>query len=179
MILAGGGLPSDDYNRADSATTLNTSSSGHAWTALAGTWGITSNAGYLPSGANESVAYLEASDADVTIEVKCTGTSLSRQGLAFRVVDINNFLIWYFIGGNIQCWKQVANGWTQIASAAVTAAQNDIIKVVLSGTSIDLYHNGSLKASITESAHQTATKHGMYWEVGGSAAVRWDDFSVT
>lgn len=180
---AGGatGLPaSDDFNRANDAATLNTSSSGHIWAAHVGTWGIDSNQGYLPSPVTDSVVTVEVSAADVTAQVTLAIVG-NRPGLSFRFVDTNNYWAWFRVGGlGYICAKRVAGTWTTEHTEAMATANGDIIKVITNGTSIELYVNGSLKTTLTgQTDHQAATKHGLYHEAGGTEAGRWEDLSIT
>lgn len=180
-----GGAITDNFNRTDNASSLNTSSSGHAWVALVGTWGVNSNRGYLPAAEPQSVAYIEASESDCTVEVTLLTSNssnlLSRQGMAFRISDASNYFYFYWINNSVlRCYKFVAGSETQLFTQNITAADNDVLKVVLLGDQIEIYHNDDLKDTITESFNQSATKHGLFWQVGGSAAsiARWEDFSV-
>lgn len=181
------GPPADDFNRADSATSLGTSSSGHVWVPLGGTtWGISSNKAYLPSASTQTVAYCEANDADVTIEVvlsKSDATNnLNRMGISFRLTDDSNYLYAYFLSStSLRLFKKVTGAGTQLGLATVTETSGDGLKVIANGDQIEVYHNGVLKIGpITESFNQTATKHGLFHETGGSLGTvcRWDDFSV-
>lgn len=181
------GIISDDFNRADDASSLGTSSSGHLWVVpgASGTWGISSNLAYLPSPQNRSVCYIEANDADVTVEVSLftstAANTIARQGLMFRLTDNANYLYLYFINNStLRCYKLVAGGETLLFTTTQTATNGDILKVVTAGDQIEIYHNNNLETTITESHNQTATKHGLFWENGGASSTiaRWEDFSI-
>lgn len=187
--VAGSGLPvTDDFNRADSTTTLGTSTSGHVWVPFTSTvWGISSNKAYIQNSAGpQTIAYVESGAGDVTIEATVHKTdatnSINRMGVAFRVSDEDNYLFAYFVGTNaLRIHKVVAGSGSQIGTGTVTFANNSVLKVVLSGTSIEAFQNGVSKVGpITESFNQTATKHGIMWEAGGQAITvcRWEDFSI-
>lgn len=192
LIFSGSGTvsaspPSDNFNRADSAVSLGTSSSGHAWTALHGGWGISSNKAYIHTSAGQCVAYCEASDADVSIEVRLNKSdatnTLNRMGIAFRITDVDNYLYAYFLTStSMRLFKFVAGAGTQLGSAVVTGTDGDLLNVTTSGDQIEVFQNGvSRIGPITESHNQTATKHGLFWEIGGQliGVCRWDDFAVT
>lgn len=178
----------DSFTRADSTTSLGVADTGHVWVPFTGTvWGISSNKAYIQnSSGSQTIVYIETGEADVTIEVTLnnnTGSnSINRMGIAFRISDENNYLFAYFLGTNsLRIFKVVAGSGTQIGTATVTFANNSVLKVVLSGTSIAAYQNNVLKVGpITESFNQTATKHGIMWEAGGRPITecRWDDFSI-
>lgn len=185
----GVGLPvTDDFNRADSTTTLGSATTGHVWVPFTGTvWGISSNKAYIQNSAgSQTIAYVETGVADVTIEVtvnKSDATnSINRMGVAFRISDESNYLFAKFTGSNqLAIFKVVAGSGTQLGTTTVTFSNNSVLKVVLSGNQISAYQNGLLKVGpLTESFNQTATKHGLVWEAGGQAITvcRWDDFSI-
>ena len=184
---AGVGLPvSDDFNRADNASSLGTATSGHVWTALGGTWGISSNKAHISNATGLKPAYVECGAADVSVQATLNKTdasnNLNRIGIAFRISDASNFLYAYYLTSTgLRLFKLVAGVNTQIGTATVTGTNNDVLKVVTSGDQIEVYQNGVLKIGpITETHNQTATKHGLFFEVGGSSFTlcRWDDFSI-
>lgn len=179
---AGGGigLPvTDDFNRADSATTLNTSSSGHTWVAEAGTWGIDTNQAYLPTPTTDARVLVETGASDCTIEVTLA-TIGNRPGISFRYVDLNNYWVVHRVGGlGYLILKRVAGSWTTVHTEAMSTANGDVLKVVLSGSSIEFWVNAVLKTTLTgQTDHQTATQHGLYHETGSEPA-RWENFSIT
>lgn len=182
-------VASDTFNRADSTSGLGTSDSGHTWSSLAGTWGIDTNEAYIVSNAASGLyaTVLDAGVADCTVEVTLvatTGASVGNYGLSFRATDINNW--WRFNADdnndNLYLSRMVAGSHTSVQTVnAAGIAPGDVLKVVLSGNDIDCYHNGTLKASTTDSAFNTVTKHGLMVSLGSgtpSTAARWDDFSV-
>lgn len=126
-----------------------------------------------------AVATIEASEADVIVQVTLADND-TRPGIVFRFVDNDNFICWYKVDnfGRHKCEKRVAGTFTILHDETISTANGDVLKAELLGTQIKIYHNGSLRATITESAHQTATKHGLYHEISSTNA-RWEDFSIT
>jgi hypothetical protein len=118
----------------------------------------------------------------VTLHKTDATNNLNRMGIAFRITDANNYLYAYFLTSTaLRLFKFVAGSGTQIGSATVTEVNNDVLKVVLAGDQIEVYQNGVLKIGpITETHNQTATKHGLFREISGSAITvcRWEDFSI-
>lgn len=186
--VAGVGLPvTDTVTRADNVSSPGVTDTGHTWVvpASSGTWGVNTNKLYLPTGANRSLVYVETGVADCTIQCSMYtaggGGDTRRYGLMFRYVDVNNYFYFYWLAsGALRCFKFVAGSATQLDTRNLTPTEGNILKVILSGNSIQLFHNGSSLTTLTESFNNTATKHGLYWEVGGNAAntARWDDFSI-
>lgn len=167
----------DTFNRADSPTSLGTTSDGSAtWTALSGTWGISSNQAYNSSPTGLDVAYINTPAADGTLQV--TLPVFSSSGLAFRIQDINNFLMLYVSGGTIRLYRWVGGSATQIGSGFGSFTNGDSLGVTLSGSSITVLHNGSSVGSATETTYQTLTKHGLVLGTA-STAPRWDNWSFS
>jgi hypothetical protein len=173
----------DTFNRADSTTTLGTTSDGTAtWSALRGTWGINTNQAYssVPVPSSENVAVLDLGSADGTIQV--TLAAINASGIAFRVQDANNFLICRPAGGPGQLYtvyKYIAGSYTVVASGlGVAAANGDVLKVVMSGTTVTAYQNGTQIYTGTITNFSTQTQHGLNMGTN-STATRWDNFSFT
>lgn len=176
----GSGLPaSDNFNRADNSSSLGTSSSGHTWSALRGTWGINSNQGYMATNGNgQNYVVIDVGAANITVE--CTfPTATTGCGVSFRGTDESNIFIWYKINSSlVNCYKRVSGSYTELFSLSESMVDGDTLKVVCNGNSIELYRNGTLKTTLTESFNNTAPKHGLYKE-GSSTTARWDTFSIT
>lgn len=171
----------DTFNRADSATSLGTTSDGTTvWTDLVGTWGILSNQAYLAANATDALTVIDAGTADGTVSVVCR-TTVGNQGIAFRVVDASNYWRAVFVTANsIYVQQCVAGVLTNMGGTPMTQAlaDGDVLSVVLSGTSIVVQLNGVTKVSITDATFQTATKVGLCQSVGGDPSYKYDDFTV-
>jgi hypothetical protein len=187
------GNRSDDFNRADNASALGTPSDGGAsWSALAGTWGIASNVAYkVNAGDAQEFAVLEASSANVEVQATIsTLNSDSAPGIVVRAVDANNFWNAQITGSGlgatrVQLYKFSSGSPTSMGTSTAAVTAGDVIKVRASGNSIEVFNNGSsIIGPVTDSTHNTATKHGIqayYAGSGGSGtqACRHDDFSIT
>lgn len=180
---AGGGLPiEDDFNRADTDAGLGTSSSGHTW--LTGgtgnnTWGIEGNRAYKVGASINAVAYIESTLSDCAVEATLQTFDI-RSGVSFRFSDNSNWWFAYWLTSTgFQVRKMVAGSSNLVFSHTQTGANGDTLKVILIGDQIEVYINGSLKTTITDSFNQTATKHGLFRQSGGSGLERWEDFSIT
>lgn len=179
-IVPSTGLPViDSFNRADNASSLGTADSGHVWTAINGTWGIASNQGRCVSTTTDPVAVVETGASDVTVEF--TLAAIDDGGVAFRVADNNNYLEAQLNAGpsRVQVWRKQSGSFTQLASVALgtAPANGDVIKVVLIGSSIEVFRNGVSVLSTTSAFNQSVTRHGIYLERGGSTC-RIDSFSI-
>jgi hypothetical protein len=184
----------DTFNRADSSVALGTpSDAGSAWSALSGTWGISSNQARKVTAADgQHIAVLESSAADV--EVQCTFPVLENgadAGLVLRVVDTSNYLLVAVRGAGgtrLELYKRVAGAETLLgAGDGSNVTAGCVVKAVANGSTINVYVAGLLALGpITESAFSSATQHGIraYLGTSGDAAgspgaVRHEDFSIT
>jgi hypothetical protein len=185
LSTAGGAYVADDFNRADSSSSLGSTSTGSAaWTAVIDTWGISSNQAYKASGSSTGIAVVESGHGDCTVSATlAAGISTSNTGIVFRYQDSGNH--WVLEGGNgstqAALYKKTGGGsYTSIATSAgnVHFTNGDVISVILSGSSITVKQNGTTIITTTDSAFSTATKHGLHIS-GNDNTARFDDFSVT
>lgn len=177
----------DNFNRTDSALTINSPSDGGSnWTIPTATalWGIASNQAYTPVNVAQDIVVLESSIADVDVQVT-TPVVENSLGLCARVTDDSNYLLFYFgTGGGspdlARIYDRISGTFHLLATANITFANNDVMKFNLNGTALAGYQNGSSVVSTTSSAGQTVTKHGMRSDQQvGSIAGRFEDFSIT
>ena len=185
----------DTFTRGDNNTTMGSTEEGTAgilaWTpqlnnngGAANVWGITSNTAYSVSAGGGSWTHtiVAAGAADAYVEVTVsTIDSANGAGLAFRSTDYQNYLFaWYLASGFVDVYKSVNGALTQILHANVggAPANGDVLKAKLNGSSIEMFLNGASAGSTTETARQTATKHGISI-FNHSATARWNNFKVT
>lgn len=168
----------DSFTRGNSSTTLGTPTTGPAWSAVVGTWGIASNTGYLAtSGGALNLATLEAGFG-ITVVAKVTlSTVATGAGLAFRATDIENYWRLVAQASDYALIRRSGGADTTIGTGGSTPANGDVLLVVLAGTSITCYVNGTQVASTTSSVNQAVTKHGLA-ATSGATAARFDSFSV-
>lgn len=80
---------SDDFNRANSAVTLGTSTSGQSWENLSGTWGISTNRAYAVTSNNSyPVATIDFGLPTFNMSTDILGTGT---GLIFWATNANNW----------------------------------------------------------------------------------------
>lgn len=180
----------DSFNRTDSAASLGVADTGQSWSALSGTWGISSNRAYNVSDVNGEVATIDAGVANFTLSAILNGqTSATHQrffNIVFHGLDSLNFLFTRISINDVQLYKNVAGVLTSLASVAIVAVDNTdyLFKVVCSGNSIDIYVDGVLKISHTLAGGDTAfaayTKAGLRLTKGGTpvGTARADEFIV-
>lgn len=165
---------SDNFNRADDASSLGTpSDGGSAWSALAGTWGVSSNQGYCPTPGTRGIAVLTAA-ADVDVEFT-VGNNNSHE-LVFRASDVNNLFLLACAGGFFLLFKREAGTFTQLVDYSTGLTGGDSIGVRAVGTTIQVFKNGvQLGSDYTSSFNQTAAGCGI---ATTSSAARFEDFSA-
>lgn len=144
----------------------------------------------VPLTSNMGLAWVTAvgtADMDVRVDRR-PGSWLSgiNTGLAFRVLDKDNFLFAYTTGmtaaaTTLHLCKFVAGTRTTdvIASVAMPSSWTTL-RVACSGTTINVYADATLKMTTTISDHSTQTGAGLWCQFGGSAGMlpRWDNFTV-
>lgn len=184
---------SDNFDRANSGSTLGTSSGGQLWTAYNGTWGIATNKAKLfvdGGGDSYNVAALNAAQPFATYTIKVTPKSGPIDlGVAVMLADISNFVFWDISGdGSGTCstrlFKRVAGSFTGITSSTpitVNASTEYTLKVVTAATVISCYLNDVLVfASSGATGLEANTRYGFVTSTASSdTGTTWNDLSVT
>lgn len=168
-------LVRDSFNRADNNVWLIATDTGQPYEVYAGVGGTLSNQVYVVSPATEYLAVVQSNVADVSIQLKIP-VQVAYNSIIFRSTDASNYM--YFAREADNTYKVVrnqANVYTTILSTGITPANGDVIKVIVSGSLILCYVNGTFVGSVTETFNQTATKHGFY--TAGTTG-RLDDFLI-
>lgn len=172
-----GPIVSDTFDRADSTTSLGSADTGQAWTALSGTWGISTNAAYLPGSASPAVAVIDSGKADlIAIEAKIPAFGSATRIVA-RVSAANTHILAQGEGTAYVLYKINAGTYTALGTgSAVAPAAGDVMRLELRGDEIKMLVNGVVIYTATEALNQTVTSHG----ISGVTAdgKRWDNFKV-
>jgi hypothetical protein len=163
------GTVTDNFNRADNATSLGTTSDGIAtWNVVQGTAGITSNQAYFPAlSAGFAKAIFDAGLTDVDARVDTAGNAT---GVIIRYTDTSNF--WYAGGDGL--YKVQSGSFTKLVSSTWTSL-TATLEVIASGTTLTYKKDGAVIGSTTSTFNQTATICGLYSQ---TTTDRFDNFSV-
>ena len=162
-----------------------------------GTWAVTSEV-YCMEGSSPTTniarwTYYDGDSSDFTYQArvrKTSGSQSAAMGLFFRSSDgsiTNNAYIFHInANGSYKYCKYVngdfgyLSGWK--SSPAINEGLNvwNTLKVVAQGTNFDLYCNGTLLTSFTDTSH-SAGKVGLkaYDETGPSNVVEFDDVKLS
>lgn len=117
----------DSFDRADSATSMGTATTGQVWVASGGTWGISSNQAYAVSPTTSQYALLTLPTPAEFVRCVITPSSTVNRfngGLVIRGRNSSNLFNAEFVGqsGNNQLFinKLIGGALTTIASVAQT-----------------------------------------------------------
>lgn len=147
-----------------SAGSLATAETGQSWTQHVGSW--TKAAGVVEADTALSKASIDFADADVNLVLAMThvgGSGEGNAGLLVRFVDTSNFwrLILDGTTGQIYVQKVVSGSSTTLWNGSSFAA-NDVIGYRVRGNIHTITKNEIVLTVFTDSALNTATKHGLY-----------------
>lgn len=170
----------DSFNRADSTTTLGSPETSiqttQTYNALIGTWGISGNKAYRVNG-GLGLALLNYGINNCVLESNLTVGS--QCGIAFRVLDAQNYLYIRMESDSVRLYKSVADVSTVIGSYyKVSGTFVDInLKVVLNDGNIKVFVDGVLVINEVDTFNLNQTLHGLYARmVDGS---RFKTFSIS
>lgn len=174
-------VASDDFNRADGA--IGTSTSGHVWNSISGTWAVLSNKARESIGTGNRLVVLDLARPDIEVEVEVTmGASIA--GIALRAIDASNFLMLQLsVPSNHLMFRKLdtasfVNLWS-ITSFGVVNGNTYKLGVRAFGRNFRFYVDGTQRGEYTATTADytkfgAVTKHGLY--VGTDSAARFDNF---
>jgi len=148
LCVGAGAVPAawDSFNRADNASSLGVSDSGHTWEAWSGTWGIESNRAWRSSHVLHDRAVVDLGEVDHEVSVDLlTGPSSITAGVVVRGVDSLNYLLVNLasaLGGVLAVYSYVNGaqstvGMTDIPGPYFNATHR--LRVVCRGTQVISY----------------------------------------
>lgn len=177
----------DNFNRADNPLSLGSSSEGWSWTAVDGTWGISSN------NAIQSVISLNETaraESDLTTDAHYTQLTITRfasdnigvGGPCTRFsASAKTFYtyLWRRSSTQYQLFKCVANTFTQLGTGGSTNADGDVIRLSSNSSNQHAgYRNGAVNMSaVTDSSITGNLRTGMVMNrVGVGTQPTYDNF---
>jgi hypothetical protein len=186
----------DTFTRADSNTTLGTSSGGQAWSSLDGVWGIKSNQAYHVSDGGTDpyeMVVLDAGHSSVTYTIDFVPRSGPMDnGLCALVQDRSNLVFWDISGDGsagannmtTRLFHRSGGSFTGITSSTnVTMAGGTTyhLKMVVASTSISCYIDNSLIfASSGATGLESQTQFGLMMADSQADTLSvWDNLLIT
>ena len=176
----------DDFNRADNASSLGSTSTGSvAWVPYGATWGISSNQAYRTALTNnEPVALIPTSTPEGKVGAAVTVPAGDYVGgVAARASDANNFLAFVADSGRVQLMKKVSGTLTSMWSSGFSTYPGGttyFLEMTCTGDTIECRVDGVLVHTETTTIHNALTGFGLAgsYYTAGSNNVRWDDFDL-
>lgn len=173
---------SDNFERADSTTTLGTAGTGQIWTAPKGTWGIQTGKAYAVTATEDDTALIEAAITDMTVEA--VGSRQPQDGgnwmisLIARATDKDNlYLADVRLDGVANIYKKVAGVYTKLITVSGPAlVGGDKLTFSVKGTQLILSLGGKYLAAVDDATYASGTKAGI--RQSGTNPNRVNDFSV-
>jgi len=179
----------DDFNRADSTTTL-----GPNWTIRDGVFGISANRAYITAGAvntfSQAIENTLLNTSNYFVQATLNFTTLADDfvGIGGRRVnngasDSNFYAIFLRPGGfnEMLLYKRVAGVSTQLGSfstGALSVGINYTIKLEMNGTTIKAYFNGTESISVTDTSLSVTGDALILNTSSGVPTVTFDNFTV-
>lgn len=164
----------DSFDRPDGP--LGTTDTGQEWEILSGSWSVI-NGKAAPTAANGQ-AVVNKSQSLYLVQVKVDAIG-AYPGIVTRASDAQNYILFYW-DSDEYCFTiaKIENSSQNslVYSDYTELLPGDVIKLVVNGTSLTGYHNGTIVCSVTSDFNLTATKHGL--DAGGSTDTRYDDFAT-
>lgn len=144
-----------------------------------GTWLIDTNQLKETSGTVRT-AVVDVAQANIAIQGTRVIAAGSDCGVIARYIDASNYwvLVTNGITDQLILYKQIAGIYIQMDAVNLVFLANDVIKLIVSDSTITAYVNGIQKIQVIDVALQTATKHGFFNHAGNYTSVRWDDVTI-
>lgn len=173
-------LFSDTFTRSGDLDASD-SDSGHTWTVHSGSFETTGTR-VRQTGIGEAFATVDFGVSDFEYQYEMSLITIEGNSSAwtpFRYVDANNFHMVQSNDTTGHTWfKRVAGTFTQLIAGGA-AADGDVIKVRVDGSSLELFVNGVSVGTASDAAHLTATRGGVGSLAFGANQNEWDDCQVT
>lgn len=174
-------IAADTFNRANGS--IGTADSGHAWSALSGTWTVNTNQAAQTAGGTV-VIDAGAANVDITFDLKVTNNTA---GIVFCADSDSDRLGVFFNASTdtVALFKSDGGGSTTLASEslALTPLDTHTFRVVHRYGVVLVYTAAGALLLAHELSSGEKTKYGAYTKIGlrcgtTDTDVRWDNFQV-
>jgi hypothetical protein len=165
----------DSFNRANNTTSLGVADTGQTWE-TSGNWGIESNKAYQNTNANSQYAVIQSNYSDCIVSADITWNN--NGGFAARFVDSSNYFLYRITINKLQLYRILGGGTTLLSEYAFASVSGQVynLKIKFEGSSIIGYLDGIERINVTDTNHQTGTKHGL--RQNSITSDRYDNFLV-
>jgi hypothetical protein len=174
----------DYFDRAASATVLGSTTSGAAWTAVAGTWGVTDGQAYCVTAGAGNLAQFDSGLADGVIYTHVTWKTGAGAWVVARYADADNYIkMGINTAGDIQIIKRVAGVETTLYTGTAGCVDGGVYQLggAFMATSLVMWLlDGTtyiVGGGATDGAGSANTRVGLL-NGAAVAGVRWDNFLV-
>lgn len=171
----------DSFTDTDAVALVDhTAEKGGAWTVRAGTPAISSNTLVEDGGATDDRYTQDASQADGTLQATLnTDAANTYRGILFREASDQTAIMTQIEASSVSCYTRTP-GYSQIGTTGFThvGGADEVLKVVLSGSSIEILIDDVSKLDLTNSTNQTETRHGFRADYTGGPENYFDDWSM-
>lgn len=165
---------SDSFNRANGA--IGTADVGGAWTDPAGFWTVSGNTAKLSAALSIRMCYIDTGQADGTFRLTMTVNGTC--GLYMRRSGADDTFIGTRVAtGLLRLARCTAGAFTAIGTGAAVA-NGDIVTVVVTGTSWEVFLNGVSQFTATEAQGSSSTVHGMQSQISTGQNDDWSHKSA-
>jgi uncharacterized protein (TIGR03067 family) len=184
---ASGVFLKDDF-KGDNGTllTAHRMEKGSGWVEYgAGSWQLREGRAWITAQGPQDVIAADAGKADGTLTCEMftpagdvTGLDA---GLITRMVDNDNYWLIAFYADDMQVYKKVNGGYTNLAKVPVAfrPAMTYRMKVTVKGNTLTTFVDGVQKMQVTMDAFPTATKFGLRDNSAAGRQPGWDKFQVS
>lgn len=174
----------ENFDRPDDASQIGRAGSGQDWEAAGSgaVWGIETGKARPVSITTAGYAVIDSKVSTAIVQV-ILSKAVTGARLVARFVDTNNMYFLQAEASSYRLYRRQAGADINLGTASVTPADGDILKLVLSDQTIQVYYaaTGGTPAfqfqATGQSPHEGATKHGL-GATSAATTARFDDFNV-
>lgn len=148
----------DNFQRADSTTSIGTTTTGQAWVPARGTWGISSNKGYSVTGADDDLLLVDSARADQKVTATFSSINSNEWGMGVVVRSDSTGANCYLATvahstGKIDIYKKVnGGGYAQIGTVTLGQLTSDTIVMTVIGSTIRVAANGATALTVSDTS---------------------------
>jgi lysophospholipase L1-like esterase len=158
FVYVGQKAVTDNFQRADSATSIGSATTGQAWVPVRGTWGISSNKGYSVTGADDDLLLIDSARADQKVTATFGSINANQWGMGVVVrsdaTGANCYLATVAHStGKIDVYEKLnGGGYSPIGTVTLGQLTSDTVVVSVIGSTIKVVANGATVLTVTDTS---------------------------